>query len=77
MVSGALGVDQKGEGGLGFLQPHLRPVGRAERNRNHVSAGGLNLCVMCHNLCHVVTAGQSGKVAQEDEQRGTAVFPKS
>ena len=46
MVSGAFGVDQKGEGGLGFLQPHLRPVGRAKRNRDHVSAGGVNFCLV-------------------------------
>jgi hypothetical protein len=38
--------------------------------------GRLELFVMGHNLGHMIATGQSGQVAQEDEQGGTAVAPK-
>ncbi len=39
----------------------------------HISC--LELFVMGHNLGHMIAAGQSGQVAQEDEQSRTAVSP--
>ena len=57
------------------MEPSVRPIRGVEGNGDDIRPACAKFCLMCHNLCHVVSARQSGKVAQEDEEQGTAVAP--
>ena len=50
-------------------------MGCAERNGDDLGVEGLERVLVKHNLCHMVSTGQSGEVAQEDDEQVTVVTP--
>lgn len=76
-VGGAIRVEQQGEGRAGFFQLGLSPTRRAERNHNDLSIQRFYFGGVLAQLRHVLAAGQSAKVPEEDKQGGMPTTPGS
>jgi hypothetical protein len=74
-IGGAFRVEQQRKGRAGLFQPGACLISQSKRKHDDAGIQELDLGGVLAQLRHVLAAGQSTQMPEEDEQRGVPATP--